>query len=268
MQLSLDCLTMTDTPPAELIECAGTAGFDAVTVWTNPPSQYPRQVMTPAMLGDCLAALDSTGVKVHSVEAFDLASAEAIEGYRPAFELASRLGAKAALTYHLDGPGGSEAADLLALMVEMAGEYGLGINLEPISMGRTRTLAEASELVRASGANAGICFDTLHLMRSSGNAGDVAGIDTNLIRHIQINDGPLQLTEEEALIEASGERLFPGQGAFPLADLLRNIPRDIPWGIEVPSVRSAASGKPPIDHARDCMASLLGLLERMGIERR
>jgi len=267
MQLSLDCLTMTDTPPVELIECAGKAGFDAVTVWTNPPSQYPRQVMTPAMLGDCLAALDATGVKVHSAEAFDLASAEAIESYRPGFELAAKLGAKAALTYHLDGPDGDEAADLLALMVEVAGEYGLGINLEPISMGKTRTLTEAGALVRASGSNAGICFDTLHLMRSGGSPSDVDAIDTSLIRHIQINDGLAELTEEEALVEASGERLFPGQGAFPLDDLLRNVPRDIPWGIEVPSVRSMASGTPPSDYARDCMAAMLGLLGRMGPER-
>lgn len=267
MQLSLDCLTMTDITPLELIDCAASAGFDAVTVWTNPQSAFPRQVLTPAMLGDCKRALADTGVAVHAIEAFNLESAEAIEACRPAFELGAEIGAQAVLAYHLGGPGGSEAADLLALMAEVAGEFGLGVNIEPISMGETRTLAEAAALIRASGANAGIVYDTLHLVRAGGSARDLEDIDPALIRHLQIDDGPASLTQEEAMVEATGERLFPGEGAFPLYDLLAPVPRGIPWGIEVPSMRRAAAGKPPQEHAKDCMASLLQLLERLGLER-
>jgi len=267
MQLSLDCLTMTDTSPLQLVECAGGAGFDAVTVWTNPLSAFPKQVLTSAMLGDCLRALDDNAVKVHAIEAFELVSAEAIESFRPAFELGARIGARAALFYHLGGPGGGEAAELLALAAQVAGEFGLGVNIEPISMGQTRSLREARDLIRAAGVDAGIVYDTLHLIRSGGSPRDLDEIDPALIRHVQIDDGAAKLSDEEALAEASGERLFPGQGDFPLEDLLRSVPRDIPWGIEVPSIRAAAAGKSPLAHAREAMAAMQGLLGRLGLAR-
>lgn len=263
MQLSLDCLTMTDTTPLQLIESAGRAGFDAVTVWTCPQSAFPRQILTPAMLDDCLHALADNGVQVHAIEAFALSSASEIESLRPAFELGARIGARAALAYHLDGPDGNEAADLLALMTRAAGEFGLGVNLEPVSMGRTRTLAQARDLIRAAGVDAGIVYDTVHMIRAGGRECQLDEIDPALIRHVQIDDGPASLPPDEALVEASGERIFPGEGAFPLEDMLRDVPRDIPWGIEVPSIRSAAAGKSPVAHAKDAMAALRNLLERL-----
>ena len=35
-RLSLDCLTLTDTAPADMIRAAGASGFDLVSLWLNP----------------------------------------------------------------------------------------------------------------------------------------------------------------------------------------------------------------------------------------
>ena len=130
-------------------------------------------------------------------------------------------------------------------------------------MGRTRTLAEARDLIREAGVDAGILYDTYHLMRSGARAEDVAAIGPGLIRYIQINDGPATIPPEEMLAEAAGKRLYPGEGVFPLVDLLASAPTGIPWAIETPSLRRARAGMPPQMQAQEAMAALQRLLRAM-----
>jgi sugar phosphate isomerase/epimerase len=259
--LSLDCLTLTDTSPVELIRSAAAADFDLVSLWVNPPAPYPRQVLTPAGVSESAALIADTGVGVHHVEVFDLVSEAAVRAYRPALETGARLGAKAALVIHGSNPDRAEVIDALAAFVELAAGYGLGVNLEPIAMGQTRTLAEARDLIRAAGVDAGILYDTYHLMRSGGHPADVAAIEPGLIRYVQINDGPATIAPEEMLAEAAGERLYPGEGVFPLVELLAAAPTNIPWAIETPSLRRARGGVTPQMQAQEAMAALRRLLE-------
>ena len=60
----------------------------------------------------------------------------------------------------------------------------------------------------------------------------LASVDPALIGYVQINDGLIAngpKTPDEAMAEVAGERVYIGMGEFPLADLLRITPRDIPW---------------------------------------
>ncbi|MDG2003611.1 MAG: hypothetical protein P8J20_09805, partial [Novosphingobium sp.] len=148
---------------------------------------------------------------------------------------------------------------------ETAREYGLGVVLEPVNVGQTRTIADGIELIRASGSDAGYLFDTYHLMRTGGSPGDLDAIPPGLIRYAQINDGPLHIPEDEIMAEVMGERLYPGLGEFPLQDILTRIPTDIPWGIEAPSLRRVAEGQSPSDQARECMAAMRGQLNQQGL---
>jgi len=268
MQLSLDCLTLTDTAPADHIAAAGKAGFDLVSLWALPVSAYPRQVLTPQNLADCRQALDDHGVAVHTLEAFNLSNESDIESYRAGLEMGARLGAKLALAYHHGNPDRSHAAALLALFTATAREYGLGTVLEPVNVGDTRTLAQGMDLVRVSGSDAGLLFDTYHLVRTGGRPEDLDRVEPGLIRYVQINDGPLHIPEEEILTEVMGERLYPGLGKFPLEDMLSRIPTDIPWAIEAPSLRRAAEGMSPLDQAREVMSCTQRLLDRLGINRK
>jgi hypothetical protein len=52
------------------------------------------------------------------------------------------------------------------------------------------------------------------------------------------------------------ERLYPGDGDFPLFDFLRAAPRDQTLGIECPSLRRARSGVSAADQAKEAMAKL------------
>ena len=258
--LSLDCLSLTDTGPAEIIASASAAGFDLVSLWFQAPSAFPSALVTKANAADCASALADCGMAFQSVEVFDLVSEQAIDAYRPALELGARLGGRNALAIHYTNPDRSHAADLLALFAGVAGEYGLGVIVEPVAMGTTATLSQARDLIRVAGVDAGILFDTWHLVRSGCGVEELRKIEPGLIRYVQVNDGAIAVPREDWVAESLGERLYPGEGEFPLAELLSAAPKDVPWAFECPSVRRAAAGMTAREQAVEAMARMQELL--------
>lgn len=258
--LSLDSLTLTATSPTALIEAATTAGFDVVSLWLQPPPIYAEALVTPANARDCARLLADSPVTVQALEVFDLTAAADIAGYRPALELGAGLGGTVALVYNLTNPDRAQVADVLAEFASVAAEYGLATNIEPVVMGRTATLAQARDLIGASGADVGILYDVWHMLRAGEGAAQLAAIEPGLIRYVQVNDGLMTIPADQFIPESIGERLYPGLGEFPLADLLRLAPRDVTWGIETPSLRRAAAGASGEDQACEAMAAMRSLL--------
>ena len=142
-----------------------------------------------------------------------------------------------------------------------ARRFGLKVNLEPVAMGQTRTLAQAAELIRQAGVDAGILFDTYHFARVGGQLADITAIRPGLIRYIQVCDGLLAVPEADWTAESLQERLYPGYGEFPLLEMLRCLPGDIPWAIETPSLRRASAGISPEAQAREAHQALGTLVE-------
>lgn len=262
-RLSLDCLTLTDTKPEELIRSAAAAGFNLVSLWLNPLAAFQKQVVSPATVDVLVELLAETEIRVHQIEAFDLASREQVESFRPQLEMAARLGAKTVLVYNGVNPDRHQVVKLLRLACNLAGEYGLGVNVEPVSMGKTRTLLEAQELIRDCGADAGIVLDLLHHVRTGGNAARIRASVPEFIRYVQINDGLLDLPPDQWIMEAMAERYYPGEGEFPLQELLREVSQNIPWGIETPSRRRHEIGQRPDQQARHAMAALSAVLQNL-----
>lgn len=263
-KLSLDSLTLTDTQPQDLIRAAAAAGFDLCSLWIQAPALYPSPLLSPDKERECAAILADTGMAVGALEVFDLYSKDMIEACKPQLELGARLGGKAALTINYSNPDRSETAEILALFAEAASQFGLATNLEPVAGGKSQTLAEARDLIRASGADVGICFDPHHLIRSGGGLAELQGIEPGLIRYVQVCDGPIPQPPEIAMTEAVCERLYPGEGDFPLIDLLRAAPRDTVVGIECPSLRRAGAGMSATDQAIEAIASVRRLLAQLG----
>ena len=263
MKLCLDSLTLNDTEPVDLIRCARNAGFDLVSVWVQPPSIFPLQLLTPAKAKACTAALAETGMRVGPLEVFDLTSAEAIMSYRPALELGAQLGARTASAINLHNRNPAQVSELLAQFTELAGEYGFAVTLEPLATFATSTLAQARDIIRTARVDVGIVLDAHHLVREGGAVADVRAMEPGLIRYIQVCDGPASLPPEERPLEAPFERLLPGEGVFPLVELLAEAPTDIPWGIEAPSRRRAASGMSAELQAQAAMAAVRGLIEKI-----
>ena len=256
MKLCLDSLTVTNTEPVDLIRAAKNAGFDLVSLWVQPPPIFPLQLVTSAKASACRAALSETGIGVGPLEVFDLTSAVVIKSYRPALELGAQLGAKTASAINVRNTDPVAVGELFAQLAELAGEYGLGVTLEPLAMFETSTLAQARDVIHASRVDAGIVLDVFHLVRKGGTLADVRAIEPGLIRYIQLCDGPASVSPEQMRYEASYERLYPGDGDFPLVELLRDASIDIAWGIEAPSRRRADSGMSAEAQAKEAIAAM------------
>jgi len=263
MKLCLDSLTLTDTDPVDLIRAAQSANFDLVSLWVQPPPIFPSQLVTPAKAKACKAALAETGIRVGPLEVFDLSSAEAVKSYRAALELGAELGAKTASAINVKNPDPVQVSELFAQFVELARQSGLGATLEPLAMFATSTLAQARDVIRSARVEAGIVFDVFHLVRRGGSLADVRAIEPGLIWHIQLCDGAASVSPEAARYEASYERLYPGDGAFPLIELLSDAPTDISWGIEAPSRRRAESGMSAQMQAKEAMAAMRRVIDKI-----
>jgi sugar phosphate isomerase/epimerase len=263
-KLSLDSLTLTDAQPQDVIRAAAFAGFDVCSLWIQAPALYPLPLLSSDKEKECVAILADTGMEVVALEVFDLYAKGCIEAYKPQLELGARLGGKAALTINYSNADRGETAELLALFAEAAAQFGLATNLEPVAGGKSQTLAEAADLIRASGADVGICFDPHHLIRSGGGLAELQAIEPGLIRYVQVCDGPLPQPPEIIATEAVCERLYPGYGDFPLIELLRAAPRDVIVGIECPSLRRTAAGMSASEQAVEAIASVRRLLAQLG----
>jgi sugar phosphate isomerase/epimerase len=259
-RLSLDSLTLTDTQPQEAIRAAAEAGFDACSLWIIPPPLFPSPLVTAEKARECAAILADTGVEVIALEVFDLHSMAGVEDCRPLLEMGARLGGKAALAINFSNPDRVATAEILARFAEAAADFGLATNFEPVAGGKSQTLAEARDLILASGADVGICLDPHHLFRAGGAVADIAAMEPGLIRYVQLCDGPIPQPVEIAATEAVCERLYPGDGDFPLLDFLRASPRDVTLGVECPSLSRAQAGVSALEQAREAMASLRELM--------
>jgi sugar phosphate isomerase/epimerase len=115
-------------------------------------------------------------------------------------------------------------------------------------------------LIDDAGVDARLLCDTWHFIRSGCSPGDLRDVDAGLIGYVQVNDGAGHIPPEDMIPEAMCERLYPGDGEFPLAELLSFAPRDVPWGTETPSIRRANAGLSASDQAHEAMAAMQRLL--------
>ena len=261
--LSLDHMTVFDVGPVELITIAGQLEVPLVSVFVQPPvpGTFPL-VAGEEVIRATQQRLQDTGVGIYNLECFNLAPDVRIETFRGPLELGARLGAKSATAINFMDPDEARVTDNFAALCELGREYALNINIEFISMGFTRTLADALKLVtRAAQPNGRVLIDCLHFVRTFSTLEELSGIDPRLLGYLQICDGPLATPADLDLIaEATNDRQLPGRGEFPLRQILEFIPTSAPIAIEVPS-SVQRGGLPPLEWARSCMSATRSLLD-------
>ncbi|WP_284945983.1 sugar phosphate isomerase/epimerase family protein [Acidisoma cladoniae] len=109
---------------------------------------------------------------------------------------------------------------------DLAGEFGVICDLENLPMWGVRTLNDAWDIVRqADRLNGGLVFDILHFVRGGSTLSDLEAIPGDRIHTVQLNDGPLALPAGVSLLENCFDRLWPGEGEFPITDVLRVLAR-------------------------------------------
>jgi hypothetical protein len=136
-------------------------------------------------------------------------------------------------------------------------------------------VADAAAL--ASATEAALLLDALHIQRGGSSLDDVRALEPALVPVLQICDGPLAAPERLEVpaelplgmtadgsplqVEARAMRQVPGEGAFPLLDLLTALPAGTPLSVEVPDARLQASMS-PLDFAVRNREAVRRLVER------
>ena len=261
MQLSIDHLSIFDASPPELIRIAAELGLPFVSLWTQLPLKAELPLVTEGNRAETLAALRDTGVKLGNMECFNLTPESVVEDFRHAVALGAELGATSLVAINAWDPDLARAANKFAALCRMGAEYGLKVNVEFISMGKVRTLADAVALVTGCGEpNAGITIDIMHLIRTGDGPAAIKAIDSRLIGYAQICDGPLDLPQAEWTNEGFEQRQIPGEGEFPLADFIAALPADVILGVETPLKSLREAGVTPLERARRAVAGTRALL--------
>ena len=231
--LRLEHMTVFDAAPDEMIAIAEELGIPLVSVFLAEGAMEGVRAITRAEAPEFLRRVRDSAVRVDSAEVTVL-QADAARA-EPLLALAAELGAGTVVAIDALTRDESEAADGLAALAQLARTFGLRVGLEPISMGRTRTLPEGVRVIERSGAaNAGLVVDLLHMVRTGTPVEVLRQIDPRLILSGQVCDGPASIDPAKAIDEAGYERGLPGTGAFPVAEFLAAIPASVTMGLEIP----------------------------------
>lgn len=150
---------------------------------------------------------------------------------------------------------------------KLGAEHGVICDIENLPMWGVATLQQAWDLVRTADApNGGIVFDTLHYIRSNSDLATLRSIPGNMIHCVQVNDGPLKLPKDVRLEDNCFDRLWPGEGEFPLIAILQTLARTNGLNHVNPEVFSPSNpGKSAEELARLSSTSIRDVLSKAGI---
>jgi sugar phosphate isomerase/epimerase len=141
------------------------------------------------------------------------------------FELAENLGCEYAslnATFPKHAMAVEELIESFASICQRAANHGMQCDLEFIPLWGVPDLETAWRIVGGAAAeNGGIVFDTWHYVRGGSSLETLRQVPGRRIHSVQLNDGPLSLPTDSTLEKDCFRRLFPGDGEFPLTEILR-----------------------------------------------
>lgn len=259
--IGLGHFTFLDLPPVDLVRLARQAGFGFVGLRFRPVAPgLAHWLPDAAGLRDLAQVMQGEGIALYDIETVVIDDAFDPASLIPALDAAAQLGARRVNTCADTFPA---LAERFAQVCALAKERGLSVDLECMRWRGVNSPAACLALIEASGAaNAGYLLDTLHHARCAGTAEAVKQIAPGLLRSAQVCDAPLAAPDntDALLAEARGGRLLPGEGALPLADMLRALPSDTVISVELPN---ATDPRDPLTRARAIHAATTALLKAL-----
>jgi sugar phosphate isomerase/epimerase len=239
--LSLSPHTVLPCSPLQQIDAAVDAGFDSVGLRIVPSSPTDIDVMADEQLqAQIVERVREVGIPVFDLEVVRVSRDLDYRAIESVLAFGEKVGAKwlASTSVGLNEYSRDDEAAVvqcLSKLGDTAAMYGMGIMLEFMAFRGIQTLQDALRVVNAADKdNVKVTLDALHFFRSGGTVGELAGIDPSIFSCVQLSDGPKE-APADLVDEARQNRLMPGAGALPLAELLSAVPPHLPVTVEVPS---------------------------------
>lgn len=266
-KIGLAALTVLELSPPEMVSCAREAGYDAIGLRLLPAT--PTEVQH-AIVGDTPLARETerriadTGLPVLDIEIFRLKPDTKVSDYRAALETGARFGAREALIAGND-PDEARLTASFAAFCDLAAEYGIAANLEPMPWTDVKTFEQGARIVAAAGrGNAGVLMDAIHFDRAGDVPASIAAAPVSRLRYMQLCDAPATRPKdlETLLFQARAERLMPGDGGLDLRGMLLAVPRDVPLSLEIP-MQALTRTLPAVPRTRQMLEKTLLLLDTL-----
>ena len=266
--VGIELLTVFGLDPVEHVKLAAGLGCRHVGMALTPlginPNNYPGWSLREdaALRRDFLAAMRDNDVSVSLAEGFLILPGVDIRDRRADIDSLRELGATRFNTLALD-PDPQRRIDQLAAFAEMAEAVGGESTLEFGPMLGVTDLPGALAILDQVGRDSfRLLIDCMHICRSGSSPADLAAVDPDKIGYVQICDAPLVSKFEVYADEAKFERLAPGEGELPLLDMMRALPKDRVFGLEIPMREKALAGIGPRERIAPCVAAARDLLDR------
>jgi sugar phosphate isomerase/epimerase len=243
-QFSLAHLTIIGCTPPEMTYIAARAGYDFVSLRLIPmgvPGEAACLPLEKQMIRKTKAALDETGVKLLDIELARILADRDPKTYVPAMEAAAELGARHIISsaWTTDRSDRDFIVERYAEICDLAGPFGLTVDLEFPTFSRLTNLQEAADIVHsANRSNGGILIDTLYFHFSNIGLDELTALPPDWFHLIHICDTAEEIpTTRDGMIRiARDERLYIGEGCIDFAAIFDRVP-GVPFSIELPSLK-------------------------------
>ncbi|MFZ3271583.1 MAG: TIM barrel protein [Mycobacterium sp.] len=266
-RLGIEMLSVFGMPPVEYVELAADLGCRYITSGLVGFAPLKNSAYPPFSLRDdhqlrreLLAAMDDRGVSISLGEGLLIAPGVDIRSYAADLDIMAGLRIPRINTVSLE-PDRARTFDELAGLTALAAERGIATCIEPVvglSIADLPTALAAVTYVDRDEIS--LLIDTMHVSRFGASADDLRSLPPQRIGYIQLCDTTLQPRMKNYAEEAMYERLAPGEGELPLADILAALPDDRVVGLEVPMRSRAEAGISAYDRLLPCVESARALL--------
>jgi len=265
--LAVSCLTYWELPPPDAVIASVEAGCQYISlriVQRGPQPPGTEIVPGNSVFKETKRRLQSEGLPVLDVEAWDVGPSFNLTNYEIALAAAAELGARHVLTTVTDSDR-NRRIDNFSALCQAAAPYNLSVDVEFIPWNAVHNYIEARALVDAAAQpNGSILVDPLHLDRGNTTITEIASAPKHLFRFMQFCDGEklINPTNEDLMFSARNERLFPDEGQIDLVGILHAMPPSIPLSLEIPreklskTVPAAERIKRAVDATRRVLARI------------
>lgn len=267
--LGIECLSVFNLPPVQFVNLAADVGCRHISSgliqMPYNPHNYPAWSLREdaALRREMIAAMRDRGVEISLGEGFAIRAGVDVSDRAGDLALFCELGVKRINTVAFD-PDLNRNLDQIGKLAEMANAAGVELTLEaPPSSPIGNFNAALSALKKINMPNFKLMIDTMHFCRSGSSIADLASADKNLIGYVQLSDVPLVAADSNYQDEAMYKRLPPGQGELPLLDILKVLPRNLVYSLEVPQRSLAEAGVSARAWADQCLTSTRKLLAQL-----
>lgn len=268
--LDLHQITALEAGPIGLVDIAAQVGARSICIFIHEPEEAlpgragPR-VRFPTLekhsKPEMLSRMRDTGITVSNLEFFPLGARVDVRRFAAALELGREIGGQCVVT-HIHDPDFSRAVATLISFCELARQFELRVGLEFMGLSPPcASIGRAKGFLLAAGqANLGIAVDALHFVRTGSRPAELAELAASQIAYAQLCDGKHLQPRRDYLDEAL-DRELPGEGCFPLREIIEALPGSVRMDVEVPSETRKRQGVSALERASSAMMASRRVIE-------